>query len=294
MQEVLQFLVNGLAIGGTYALVTLGLALLFSVMRLINFAYGVLITAGGYIMYLTAGVPWIGQAVLVIAGTALLSVLMERVAFGPIRDADGNTLLITSFAISYLVQNILFTTVGSRPRALAMPDFLTGSVSVLGVSINKADLATILAAGVALAVVTVVIQKTVLGLRIRAVAEDSTMTQLLGIRPGPVLMLAFALSGALAGVASLFYLAKGALVTPTIGNDLILIAFVAVVVGGMGSLVGAALGGLLLGMISGALQTLLPGQIVQFRDAFLFVLVIVVLLIRPQGLIAVRGNKERV
>jgi len=294
MQDFLQFAVNALAMGGTYALVTLGLALLFSVMRLINFAYGVLITAGGYIMLLTTGMPWILQAALIIVGAALLSVLMERVAFGPIRGADGNTLLITSFAISYLVQSVLFTTVGSRPRALVMPDFLTGSLSLGGVSIDRADAATIVAVALALAATSAILKWTTVGLRVRAVAEDFTMTQLIGVKPGPVLALSFALSGALAGVASLFYLAKGALVTPTIGNELILIAFVAIVIGGMGSLLGATLGGLLLGFLSSGLQAVLPLGVVQYRDAILFGLVIVMLLVRPQGLVALKGNKERV
>lgn len=294
MELLIRILVNGLALGGTYALVTLGLSLIFSVVRLINFAYGVLIAAGGYIMYATAGIPWILQAGLVIAGVALLSLLMDRLAFSPIRDADGNTLLVTSFAITYFLQNLLFTTIGSRPQALTVPAFLSGSVHVGPAVLNTVDLASIVAAVVALAATAIIMRRTDFGLQLRAAAEDFTMMELLGVKAGRLIGAAFALSGALAGIASLFYLAKGAVVTPTIGDSITLVAFVAVVVGGLGSLAGSALGGLLIGILSSALQITLPDGAVQFRDAILFTLVIIVLLVRPQGLVAVKGNQERV
>jgi len=291
---VVQSVINALSLGGIYALVTLGLAILFGVMRLINFAYGVLIAIGGYTLYLTTGAPWVAQAAIVILVTAIASVLMERVAFRPLKSDDAVTLLVTSFAISWLIQSVLFVTVGSRPVGIPLPDFLSQSISLGGVNIPSVDIATIIAALVSIAVVTFLLQRTVFGLRLRAASEDKTMTQLLGIRPNMLTTSAFALSGALAGIASLFYLARGAVVEPTAGQSITLIAFVAIVIGGMGSLVGAALGGLIIGVVEGVLSAVLPSGAAAFSDAIVFGVVIIVLLVRPTGLIAVRGNVERV
>lgn len=295
--QILQFLINALSLGGLYALMALGLALVYSILRLVNFAYGELVMVGGYTLLVVgqaASVPWLIVAALAIFVAVLTSLLLERVAFRPVRHASPNTMLITSFAVSALLQNAALLFVSPRTRAVRIPSFFIENIRVGGLLISKSNIVTVVVSLALLGLLTVFLRRTILGSALRAAADDFVMTRLLGIRANLVIATAFAISGCLAGVVSLFWIGRSGSVIPQIGLTPVLIAFVASVIGGMGSLTGAAVGGYLLGFVTIALNTLLPQALLEFRQAFVFAVVILVLLFRPQGLISGAYSAERV
>ncbi|HEX9870484.1 MAG TPA: branched-chain amino acid ABC transporter permease [Candidatus Tectomicrobia bacterium] len=295
--QFLQFLVNALSLGGLYALMALGLALVYSILRLVNFAYGELVMVGGYTLLVVgqaANIPWLIVAALAIFVAVVTSLLLERVAFRPVRHASPNTMLITSFAVSTLLQNAALLFVSPRTRAVRIPSFFIENIRVGGLLISKSNIVTLVVSLAMLGLLTVFLRRTILGSALRAAADDFVMTRLLGIRANVVIATAFAISGCLAGVVSLFWIGRSGSVIPQIGLTPVLIAFVASVIGGMGSLAGAVVGGYMLGFVTIALNTLLPQDLLEFRQAFVFALVILVLLFRPQGLISGAYSAERI
>ena len=295
--QFLQFLVNALSLGGLYALMALGLALVYSILRLVNFAYGELVMVGGYTLLVVgqaANIPWLIVAALAIFVAVVTSLLLERVAFRPVRHASPNTMLITSFAVSTLLQNAALLFVSPRTRAVRIPSFFIENIRVGGLLISKSNIVTLVVSLAMLGLLTVFLRRTILGSALRAAADDFVMTRLLGIRANVVIATAFAISGCLAGVVSLFWIGRSGSVIPQIGLTPVLIAFVASVIGGMGSRAGAVVGGYMLGFVTIALNTLLPQDLLEFRQAFVFALVILVLLFRPQGLISGAYSAERI
>ena len=290
---VIQNLIDAISLGSVYALAALGIGLIFSIMRLINFAHGELIMVGGFVIYALAGNPMIVMALSAIIVVTILALGMERIAFRPLRKASPPTLLIASFAVSYLVQHCILLIFGSRPMGV---DFL----SALGESFEFAGLRVPLLQCIAIVVtvalmvgLVVFFRASRIGVQMRAAAEDFTMARLLGVKADRVIAVAFALSGILASFVSLYLVAQTGTVSYKMGVNMVLIAFVASVIGGMGSLTGAALGGFLVGIVSVSLQAYLPEELRPYRDAFVFLLFIAFLLWRPQGLL-VRRASERV
>jgi branched-chain amino acid transport system permease protein len=290
MEALVQMALSILSLGGLYALLALGLALVFSVMGLANFAYGELIMLTGYSILLMTGVgvPLSLAVPLTVLGVALVSVLMERVAFRPVRGASGATLLITSFALSIIIQNLVSLFIGPRARGLPIPDVLGQVLRVGNIRIVPLEVATVIVSAVVLAAMTAFLVRTTVGMELRAAAEDFDMARLLGINANRVVATAFALSGLLASVAGLLWLARTANVAPQAGFNPLLIAFVAAVFGGLGNLKGAALGGFMLGGLTVGLQAILPSHLSNLRNAFAFSVVILILLLRPDGLLAPR------
>jgi branched-chain amino acid transport system permease protein len=295
--RILQFLIDSLSLGGLYALMALGLALIYSILRLVNFAYGDLVMVGGYMLLVAGqatGIPWLIVAGLAIFAAVITSLLLERVAFRPVRHASPNTMLITSFAVSTLLQNAALLFVSPRTRAVRIPSFFVENMRLGELMVSKSNILTIVVSLVLLVLLTVFLRRTILGSALRAAADDFVMTRLLGIRANLVIATAFAISGFLAGVVSLFWIGRTGSVVPHIGLTPVLIAFVASVIGGMGSLTGAVAGGYLLGFLTITLNTLLPQAMLNYRQAFVFVIVIIVLLFRPQGLISKSYSAERI
>lgn len=285
---ILEYVIGALSSGGVYALLTIGLALLFSVMGLMNFAYGELLMAGGFAIYLLRDLPWPLMVLGTIAAVVVVSLVIERLAFRPLRDADAMTLLIASFAVSMLLQNA--ARMGAGPTALGIEPYeqLQRNATLFGASVPVIDLVAIGVTSALLVALLMLLTRTQLGTQLRAAAEDFEMANLLGVRANRVIAAAFAITGVLGGVAALILILRQGTVSVTIGQMPLLIAFVGAVVGGMGSLAGAALGGFLLGAVTGLLDAVLPGELQPFRDAFVFGLVVIVLATRPQGLIPVR------
>jgi branched-chain amino acid transport system permease protein len=294
IERFVQTLVDAVSVGSLYALTALGIGLIFGVMRLINFAHGELITVSAYALLALVGVPVPLMLFGAIAAALVLALLTERVAFRPLRSADPTTLLISSFAVSFLLQKMLILVVGSRLKGLNFLPDLDRAVLLLGVRLQLLQMVTIAVSAGLLAGLTWFLKATRVGLQMRAAAEDFRMARVLGVRADRVIAVAFALSGILAAAVSCLIVVQTGTVQPRMGLQLVIIAFVGTVIGGLGNLSGAALGGFLVGAVSILLQAALPPELRAFREAFVFIAVALVLLLRPQGLLPARGLKERI
>jgi branched-chain amino acid transport system permease protein len=294
MEDAIQLLVDAVSVGAQYALLALGIALLFGIMNLINFAYGELLMIGGYALVVLAGM-WVPLMVLVsIAIVVVAALLMDRIAFKPVRRADATTLLVTSFALSYLLQNVAIMIFGSLPETTGAGSGLARSIDIAGVVVSRLDLVLIAVAGALIVALVLIVKRTALGIQMRAAAEDFEMARLIGVNADRIIAVGFAMSGLLAGVAGYFLVAQTGSVSPTFGVSAVLIAFIATIVGGLGSLRGAVLAGFALGFITIAFQELLPAGLVPYRDAFVFAVVLLTLVLRPQGLIPQTARAARV
>lgn len=294
MTEIIQHVVDAITFGSLYALLALGIALIFGVMQLINFAYGELIMGGAYVLALVGGLPLAALLFLTVFVAMALSVLTERVAFRPVRDADPATLLVTSFAVSYLLQNLALLIFGSLPKTVNVSSSLSTAVHIGGVSISRLDLAVTITTVVVLVGLSQFLRRSALGTQMRAAAEDFTMARLVGVRADKVIAAAFALSGFLAGLAAIALVVKTGTVTPKIGASGAIFGFVAVILGGMGSILGAVFGAYALGALTVLLQVALPISLRPYRDAFLFAIVIGMLVWRPEGLLVTRSRTTRI
>jgi branched-chain amino acid transport system permease protein len=291
---VAQQIINAISLGGVYALLALGLAIVFSIVGLINFAHGELMTIAGYALLasLLLGLPFPAAAAVAIGCGAIAAVAMERVAFRPMRLANVTSLLLTSFAVSSLLKVIFQNGVSARPQAVAMPGWMTGAISIGDFTIGVGPAISIAVSIVALIVLEIFLRRTVTGVAMRAAAEDFTVVRLMGISANRIVATAFLLSGVFAGLAAMLWVAQRASVDPMMGFVPVLKAFIAAVVGGLGSLPGAVAGGFLLGIIEVLLQATLPSAAAPYRDAIVLSGVIAVLLVRPQGLIPAAGTQR--
>lgn len=253
-------------------------------MGLINFAHGELIMGGGYILVLSAALGDALRVGLVIVTTVAMAVVMERVAFRPLRGAEPDTLLVASFAVSFFLQGLAIIVFGSLPRSIGILTGVTRSIDVLGFTLRPLDLITIGSTAILLFGLVALLKKTTIGIQMRASAENFSVARLLGVQANRVIAFAFAVSGLLAGVATAIFIAQTGLVTPTMGVTPVLSAFVATIIGGLGTLVGAVLGAYALGALTVLLQVYLPDELRPFRDAFVFAALVVILVVRPQGL----------
>ena len=294
MSFAIQSAIDAISLGSLYAVLALGIALIFGIMQLINFAHGELIMIGGYSLFFILRVQWtlaiVGTLVVVIAA----ALAMERIGFRSVRGADPSTLLVTSFALSFLLQNVAILALGSRPKGVALSPQLSEFISVGSFRISKLSILIVLVTAVLLVCFALFLKKTTIGIQMRAAAEDFGMTRLLGVRANNVIAAAFALSGLLAAIASLLLVSQTATLTPTMGVNPVIIAFIATVIGGMGSLQGAVIGGFFLGCLTVSLQASLPLDLRLYRDAFTFGAVILVLLLRPQGILVTRSARTRI
>jgi len=291
---LLQNSVDAISVGSLYALFAIGIALIFGIMRLINFAHGELMMVGAYALYMLRNLPWPVVIAITIVVVVVVALLMERIAFRPVRGSDATTMLITSFAVSFFLQNLAIMVFGSLPRTANISTTLSRSFSVGSFSVPRLDILTIAVTAFLVVAVGLFLQGTRIGLEMRAAAEDFRMARVLGVRANVVIATAFAISGVLAATASVLLMIQTGTVTPTVGSSPVLIAFIATVLGGMGSLRGAVLGGLLLGIVTVALQAYLPLELRYYRDAFAYGAVILMLVARPQGIVVARSLATRV
>lgn len=287
MDLLLQQTVNAFALGGTYALLALGLAVVFSIMGLINFAHGELMTITGYtLMYCgIAGISFVLAVPMAITMAMIAAVLMERIAFRPVRNSSGATMLVTSFAVSMILQVLFQNFISTRSQPVLLPQILSDSVIIGGMVIGVNKIAAILATIVMLIFLDIFMKRQKTGIAMRAAAEDFNVARLMGIRANTVIAGAFALSGLLAGVAAVLWVSQRSSVAPDMGFLPVIKAFIAAILGGLGSLRGAVAGGFLLGFIEIYLAAFLPPEFQEFRDPIGLSLVVAVLLFRPNGLI---------
>src|SRR5262245_14354968 len=303
MINVIQVVIDALALGSLYALTALGIGLIFGVMRLINFAHGDFIMIGGYALIVPSSAAtatlFIGAwpTPLLIAAVCLIVILLalasERLAFRPVRMAAPSVLLITSFAVSYFLENAVIVTYGGRPKSANLWPDLMEPIMAAGVRIPKLQIVTIVVTLVLLVLLVVFLKRTPLGVAMRAASEDFRMARLLGVKANRVIAVAFAISGLLAAAISFLLVAQTGVLSYHMGVPLVLFAFVATVVGGMGSLVGAVLGGFAVGIVSVLFQVILPIDWRPNRDVWVYGMILLVLLLRPTGLVKVKSIEER-
>ncbi len=280
----IQYFVDAVALGAIYALIALGIGLIFGVMKLVNLAHGELLMAGGYTLFLTNEWPTVLRIPLVLVVVVGLALVMERVAFRPLRNASPATMLVMTFAISFLLRSIAQKRWSAQGKPMNIFTSLSEAFTVGDLRIRYVTVVSIVVGAALLVAVNTLLTRTDIGLQMRAAASDARIAQALGVRTNRVIVVTFATSGVLATAALLLLVPQRPTVTPDFGLQIALVAIIGVVVGGMDRLVPATFGGFTIGFANSMVFSLLPtGQRV-FLDSALYGLVIIVLLMRPAGL----------
>ncbi len=295
MEQFLQYLISVLNLGAIYALLALGLVVVFGQLGFLNFAHGDLMTLFGYALLFMIGwgIPfWIAAAAAIIFA-GLCAMAMERIAFRPLRGRSPMTLLITSFAISGALHVIFQIAISPRSKPIPIPEFLSGYITFGDVFISRAQIFTIMVAVGSLLALRLFLARSRLGIALRASAADFDVARTVGIRANRVIALAFFLSGALAGVAALLWIAQRGAVHPALGLTPMIKALIAAIIGGLANPKGALYGGFLLGALEATLLQILPDHLVVFRDAVVLLLLIMFLVFRPNGIIATNPEPMR-
>ncbi len=289
-----QTVVDAIGLGAVYALMAVGIGLVFGVLRLVNFAYGQIVMAGAYALAFTsqAGWPtWAGIAMCVLV-TVAVSTVMDRLVFRPLRTQSPAVMLVTTFAVAFLLQNVALLvdvrddTIGEPAASVAS---LNRAVTVGGVEIRKVTIVAVVVAVVSLGFLALLLTRTRIGLQMRAAAADFGTARLLGVRANTVISAAVLLSALLAAAVAVILTVQNPLVSPDFALKDTIIVLVGVVVGGIDRLWTAMLGGFAIGFVTGVINGALPTDKTVFLPSLVFALVIVVLLIRPAGLFA-RGR----
>jgi branched-chain amino acid transport system permease protein len=288
--EFAQQLVNALSLGSIYALLALGLSMVYGVMGMLNFAYGELVTITGYSMLAATymGAPFVVVAIVGVLAGGVASVLMELVAFRPLRTASFVSLLFTSFAVAQLIQGAFRQAVSVRSRGIPVPALFDDAVQLGSVRVGWLSIITASIGAISLVALTTFMRRSRSGVAMRAASQDFTTARLSGVRANRVISLAFLISGVLAGIAGVLWIARTTSVNPTTGFVPVIQAFIASVIGGLGNLRGAVFGGFFLGTLEVFLQALLPGSLLPYAQAASLLIVVAILYVRPQGLFGQR------
>jgi len=305
------FIVLGIAQGSIYALIALGYTLVYGILRMINFAHGEVFMFGAFGSFFFANAyeesgflerqPYVALAIILgvaIATSVVVAVLLERIAYRPLRGAPRLVPLITAIGASLFLQNTARGFFGSQTRGYAKPNFLEGRWELLGVAFPKIRVIVFIVAFVSVVLLTLFIARTTTGKSMRAVAEDSEIASLMGINVDRVIVLTFAIGGILAGIAAVLFAMTFEAVNFFMGFQPGIAAFTAAVLGGIGSIAGAALGGLMLGLLESLGPSLiLTGYQVpspfQLKPGFTFLVLVLVLVFRPGGILGT-GEAEKV
>jgi len=284
-----QTLADAVGLGAVYALMAVGIGLVFGVLRLINFAYGQLVMAGAYTLAFTSAWPVAASIVACFVVVVVLSLAMERAVFRPLRTQSPAVMLVTTFAVAFVLQNIALLidvrddTIGEPAASLAP---LNQAVDVAGVDVRKVTIVAVAVAAVALGLLALLLVRTSIGLHMRAAAADFRTARLLGVRANTVIGFAVLLSGVLAATVAVILTVQFPLVSPDFGLRETIVVLVGVVVGGIDRLWTATLGGFAIGFATGVITGALPTEHTVFLPSVVFALVILVLLLRPAGLFA--------
>lgn len=287
MELILSTLINGLSLGGIYAMIALGYTMVYGIAKMLNFAHGDIIMVGGYIIYVFMATNDPLLAILMaVVGCVILGITIEKVAYKPLRGASPLAVLITAIGVSYLLQSLAQIIFGSANKMVTVFDF--GSVRIFGVPMQVSSLVTLGVTVVVMVALTLFIKCTRIGRAMIAVSEDKGAAQLMGINVNGIITVTFAIGSALAALAGLFYLLKAPSISSTLGAMPGIKAFTAAVIGGIGSIPGAMLGGILLGMVESISYKITA--IAPYTDAIEFSILIIILLARPTGFL---GKKRR-
>ena len=288
-QFFMQF-INGLNIGSIYALIALGYTMVYGIAKLINFAHGDVIMVGAYISFISMkfGLPWWLAVIISIVVCAVLGVVMEKVAYKPLRNASRISLLITAIGISYLLQNAFQLIFGANPQPYHA--FITlPALSLGGISIQANYYITFSVSVVLMILLTLFVNKTTMGKAMRAVSEDEGAAKLMGINVDTTISLTFAIGCALAAIAGILYANCYPMINPTLGSLPGIKAFIAAVLGGIGSIPGAVIGAFILGMVEAMTKAYISSQL---TDTIVFAILILMLVFKPAGILGKNVNEK--
>ncbi len=279
----IQLLLSGVTVGSLYALIAIGYTMVYGILRLINFAHGdIFMMAGFFMVYISASCSLAVSIPLVLLLTVLLGVAIEKAAYKPLRTAPRMSVMISAIGVSYLLQNLANYITGGIARAYPDIPFLTEVLNIGGLNIKRITIVTPILTIALVAVLVILIQKTKIGMAMRAVSRDFETSQLMGIKINSVISMTFVIGSFLAAVASILYFSNYGQVSPMIGAMPGLKAFVAAVFGGIGSIPGAVIGAFIIGICESFIKA--NENIAVFSNAFTFALLIVILLCKPNGL----------
>ena len=284
----LSYLIGGLGLGSVYAIIALGYSMVYGIAKMLNFAHGDVIMVGAFVAYFALssfGLPTIVALILSVVACTVLGIVVEKLAYKPLRGASSLSVLITAIGVSYFLQNAAMLMWGTDTKIF--PTILEGTLTIGELSIPYLTLLTILSCIVIMVVLTIFINKTKTGRAMRACSEDKGAASLMGINVNQIISITFAIGSGLAAIAAVLLCATYPSVYPTLGSMPGIKAFTAAVLGGIGSIPGAFVGGLLLGVIENLARAYISTQL---SDAIVFMVLIVILLIKPTGLLGKKVN----
>ena len=288
--NLIEQLINGLRTGSIYALIALGYTMVYGIAKMINFAHGDIIMVGAYTLYVAVSLfnlPIWAAIIITVTVCSFLGIIVEKVAYKPLRKAPALAVLITAIGVSYLLQSLSLIIFNATPipfkSVIPNPNIKIGAVTISGIS-----LITLIVTAISMIILSYFINKTKMGSAMRAVSEDKDAAGLMGIDVNKTISLTFAIGSALAAVAGILYMAQYETLKPTMGALPGIKAFVAAVLGGIGSIPGAMLGGILLGIIESLSKAYISTEL---ADAIVFGVLVIVLLAKPTGLL---GRQKQV
>ena len=288
----ISYLVNGISLGSIYALIALGYTMVYGIAKMLNFAHGDIIMVGGFTVFTAMSTEWCPVWLSVVIGIivcTLLGVIVEKVAYKPLRNASPLAVLITAIGVSYLLQNVALIIFGSASQSFTSVVKNVAPVTIGGVTISMETIISIMVSVIIMICLTFFINKTKAGKAMLAVSEDKGAAQLMGINVNSTISLTFAIGSALAGVASVLLCSSYPQISPYTGSMPGIKAFVAAVFGGIGSIPGAMIGGILLGVIENLSKAYISSQL---SDAIVFLVLIVVLIVKPTGIMGKKINEK--
>ena len=294
MEYIISVLLSGISVGGQYALIAIGYTMVYGILRLINFAHGdVFMVAGLVAIYLAGSMPLYVTLPLVIILTIILAYVIERVAYRPLRQAPRMSVMISAIGVSYLLQNTATYITGGQPMTYPTISVLTNTINIAGTPTKWVVILTPFLVILLVVLLTLLINRTKVGMAMRAVSKDFETAQLMGIKINNVISATFVIGSALAAIGSILYFSNYNAVTPTIGAMPGLKAFVAAVFGGIGSIPGAVIGAFIIGIC----ETIIKGlpsawDVSVFSDAFTFALLIIILVFKPTGLFGEKATDK--
>lgn len=292
MMSFISYLVNGISLGSIYALIALGYTMVYGIAKMLNFAHGDIIMVGGFTVFTAMSTEWCPVWLSVVIGIivcTLLGVIVEKVAYKPLRNASPLAVLITAIGVSYLLQNVALIIFGSASQSFTSVVKNVAPVTIGGVTISMETIISIMVSVIIMICLTFFINKTKAGKAMLAVSEDKGAAQLMGINVNSTISLTFAIGSALAGVASVLLCSSYPQISPYTGSMPGIKAFVAAVFGGIGSIPGAMIGGILLGVIENLSKAYISSQL---SDAIVFLVLIVVLIVKPTGIMGKKINEK--
>lgn len=290
-----QQIINGISLGSMYALIAIGYTMVYGVLRLINFAHADIMMVGAFAAFYASdslGFSLAFASLFALVISIVIGILTDKIAYKPLRQSPRISLLITAIGVSFLLENIVNVTFGGTPKAFSVPDFFEQIINVQGVTLTPTVIIVPIITLLLLSILLFILFKTKYGMAIRALAFDIKTVSLMGIDSNKIIMIVFIIGSALAAVSGIFWAISYPILTPYMGVMIGLKAFAAAVLGGIGSVSGAVLGGFILGFTEVIFVAFLP-EYGGYKDAIAFIFLILVLLFKPTGIMGINFEKSR-